>query len=39
MNLKGIPWTDSTGGFWIAMGLAALSSGLVILYLRQQSRQ
>jgi zinc transporter len=37
MNLPGIPWTATHWGFWGAVGLAALSSGLVILYLRVTS--
>ena len=34
MNVEGIPFTGSPWGFWGAMGVCALSSGAVILYLR-----
>ena len=39
MNLDGMPFTDTSWGFWGAAGLSTLSSGAVILYLRLTDRR
>lgn len=38
MNVEGIPFTGSPWGFWAAAAICALSSGVVILYLRVSDR-